>query len=103
MNRISGRKKESTSKKQIKDWLDSEEIYWTEVAGGAFSKAGDPDLIICLNGKFVAIEGKTPWGALSNLQIRRKKQIEKSGGIYAVALDLQDVQELVSRSRSSID
>ena len=41
---------------------------------------GIPDLIICLKGKFVAIELKNEDGKPSALQLYNIKQIKQSGG-----------------------
>lgn len=65
------------------------------VAGGAYSKKGDPDLILCVDGRFVAIEGKTEDGCQSNIQKTRMRQIRKSGGEYAVARSLEELKQVV--------
>lgn len=41
---------------------------------------GIPDLIICLKGKFIAIELKNEDGKPSALQLYNVKQIKQSGG-----------------------
>ena len=95
MRKIPCRIKESSIKKSMKDWLDSEGIFWSMVAGGAYSKEGDPDLILCVDGKFVAVEGKTETGEQRNLQRTRMRQIRESGGIYVVARNLDDLKILI--------
>ena len=79
----------------MKDWLDSQGIFWSMVTGGAYSKKGDPDLIICVDGRFVGIEGKTEDGCQSNIQKIRMRQIRASGGVYAVARDLEELKQVV--------
>lgn len=79
----------------MKDWLDSQGIFWSMVTGGAYSKKGDPDLIICVDGRFVAIEGKTEDGYQSNIQKTRMRQIRESGGEYAVARSLEELKQVV--------
>jgi VRR-NUC domain len=49
------------------------------------SVAGHPDVIICKDGKFIAIEVKTEKGRLSPLQEYRRDEILKNGGIHYVA------------------
>lgn len=93
---------ESAIKKEMKDWLDSEGIFWSMVKGGAYSKKGDPDMIICVDGRYVAIEGKTEDGQQSNIQKTRMRQIRASGGVYAVARDLDELKETVERVRNEI-
>ena len=82
-------------KSEIKAYLKENGIYWAMVQGGAFSKPGDPDLIACVRGRFLAIEGKTYEGTLRPLQEMRKEQIEKSGGTYLIARTVEDVRRAV--------
>jgi hypothetical protein len=51
--------------------------YW---GGGAFTKAGIPDLLICCNGYFIGAELKAEHGRPSALQIWNINEINKSGG-----------------------
>jgi len=55
--------------------------YW---GGGAFTKEGIPDLLVCLNGRFIAVEVKAPNGKLSELQKWNIEEIKKAGGIAMV-------------------
>jgi hypothetical protein len=67
---------------KIKNYL--EEIgawfikYW---AGAKFTKEGIPDLLTCINGKFVAIEVKAENGKPTLIQIVILRQIRNAGGI----------------------
>lgn len=45
------------------------------------SIVGDPDLILCVNGKFVALELKANNGNLKKLQRYKLEKIKESGGI----------------------
>lgn len=49
--------------------------------GGGYSVSGIPDIIACVNGKFVGIEVKAEDGHPSALQLRNISLIEKSKGI----------------------
>lgn len=53
--------------------------------GGQFTKAGIPDIIACVNGRFVGIEVKASGGKPSELQILNLRKIHNAGG-YAVLL-----------------
>lgn len=44
---------------EVIKFLKKHNIYYIKVWGGGFQKAGIPDLIICLKGKFLAVELKT--------------------------------------------
>lgn len=75
---------EQQIKKEIRKNLTSNGIYWDNVAQGQYSKPGQPDLILCHNGKFVQVEVKTPTGKQSEIQKVREREIHKSGGKYLV-------------------
>lgn len=90
---------ESQLKKDIKNFLDSEGVFWSMVKGGAHSKPGDPDMIACVDGMFLGIEAKTDNGVLSPLQYRRAHEIIESGGMWVCARSVSDAQNAVSEAR----
>ncbi len=55
-------------------------------------KVGRPDFRICYRGRFLAIECKSVYGALSSEQAAELVRIRDSGGIASVAYSLDDVQ-----------
>ena len=55
--------------------------YW---GGGGFTKSGIPDLLICCNGRFVAVEVKASTGKPSDLQLKKIRDIRKAGGVAFV-------------------
>ena len=61
------------------------------------TKAGVPDIIACLNGKFYGIEVKIGNNKPSALQIANLKAIDKAGGIGILAYSLDDVIKYMSR------
>lgn len=48
------------------------------------TKVGSPDRLICLVGRFVALELKVEKGAASKLQLLKLARIEQAGGFSAV-------------------
>ena len=82
---------ESQIKAEIKSYLKDSGIYFTMVTGGAYGVTGSPDIIACVKGKFLAIEGKTYRGKQSGWQKTRQKEIEDSGGKYIIARTVADV------------
>lgn len=50
---------EKDFQKQVIEFLKQHDIYYIKVWGGGYQRSGIPDLIICLKGKFMAIELKT--------------------------------------------
>lgn len=70
---------------KIKKFLKEQDCYFIKYwGGGQFTKAGVPDLLICCNGYFVAVEVKAANGKPSELQLYNIEQIKKAGGIALV-------------------
>ena len=65
------------------------------VANGAYAKMGDPDMVVCYKGMFIAIEGKTYEGRQSDWQRLRMEQVQKAGGIYAIIRSVDGARQLV--------
>ena len=59
-------------------------------------QSGVSDLLVCLKGRFIAIEVKRPNGRLTENQKAFLKQIEKSNGVALVATSVEDVKEALS-------
>ena len=85
---------EARLKADIRRYLESEGAYWCNIAEGAFAKPGDPDIVACVRGRFVAIEAKSAVGRQSAVQKERQAQIEEAGGTYILARDLEEVKDL---------
>ena len=86
---------ESAIKRDIKRWLTSRGYYWSSLdAGTVGHRMGDPDLVACIGGKYVAIEVKTPVGRLSPRQREVREMVLNSGGIFCVARSVEDVRQV---------
>ena len=48
------------------------------------TKSGSPDRLVCLRGKFVALELKVKEGKPSKIQLLKLARIERAGGFAAV-------------------
>lgn len=60
--------------------------------------AGTPDILACIDGKFIGIEVKKPkGGVVSELQKLKIKQIKKAGGVAFVANSLEVVKDELQR------
>jgi len=72
--------KESQIQKKIINYLEQEEGAY--VVNGIYTKEGVPDLVVCIRGKFLAIEVKTPGTStnVSPLQRWNLDRIEEIGG-----------------------
>lgn len=89
---------EQKIKKQIKDYITRIGGFWSIVQGGPYSKPGDPDLICCVQGRYIGIEAKTPTGKPTELQLQRGREIEQAGGIWILARSVEDVRDgLIAR------
>jgi len=86
---------ESEIKREIKKYLESVGAFWSVVTGGGYSKPGDPDIVACFRGRYIAIEGKTPTGVQSPIQKRRMREIREAGGVYIVARSAEDVRDVL--------
>ena len=71
---------EKNYENKIKKFLKEKNIWFVKYFANAFTKSGIPDILACVNGKFVAIEVKAENGKPSELQLYHKKKIEESGG-----------------------
>ena len=86
--------KESTLQSKVIKYLEEKGAYVVKVI--AASKSGVPDLLVCYQGGFIAIELKAP-GRLSDtkpLQIYNRNLIVKSGGTAIIADSLETVKGL---------
>lgn len=73
---------EKSLENKIKKHLKDNKHYYIKTHGSLFGKAGVPDIIACINSKFVGIELKNPngKGKISKLQIYNLDAIFNSGG-----------------------
>lgn len=67
--------------------------------GEIFMRAGIPDIICCINGKFVGIECKDGDNEASTLQIAHGIQIKKSGGYFCIAKSVEDVKYFLENNK----
>lgn len=76
----------------LRDYLRVRGAWELKVAGGAYQKPGAPDFVCCIKGRFLACEGKTGSATLTPAQVREKRAIEHSGGLYVVAHTVDDLE-----------
>lgn len=85
---------ESKLKMEIRDYIESRGGFWSNVQGGPYSKKGDPDIIACYRGHYVAIEAKDGDNSMDEYQKTRLVQILKAGGIHIEAYSVKDVADV---------
>jgi len=87
--------KEQTIQKNIIKRLEAEGGYVVKVVSA--TKAGVPDILACIKGKFIGIEVKTPKTKtnVSELQKYNLDKINRCGGISMVAWSVEQIEELL--------
>lgn len=73
--------REKEFENKIKKFLKEQGCYFVKYFGCGFTQAGVPDLLVCCNGRFVAIEVKAENGRVSELQKHNIQEIKQAGGI----------------------
>jgi Holliday junction resolvase len=78
-----------TPEKVVKDKvvaiLKDEGVYYFFPATHGYGRSGVPDIIACVDGKFLAIECKAGANKPTALQVREIERIRKAGGVAVVA------------------
>jgi len=89
--------KEKVLQKKVLDWLRSQPQTWAvKYHGGPYSEVGVPDVLACVEGRFLAIELKGAGGRVAPIQAVQIGRIDKAGGVALVAYSLTDVQDAVA-------
>lgn len=70
--------------------LKARKIYHINIHGGGFTGKGAPDIVVCLNGRFIAFELKVKNNTMQDDQIIHKRRIEKSGGLHYTPYSLAE-------------
>lgn len=85
-------KSEKQIENEIKGYLDELGAYHIKTLGGSVP-AGTPDILACIEGRFVAIEVKKEIGGIvSELQKFKIREVRKAGGLAFVARSVNDVE-----------
>lgn len=89
--------REKSYENKIKKFIESVGGWWVKFHGNAFTRDGVPDLLCCVNGKFLAIEVKGDGGEPSELQLHEIEEIKKAGGVALVSYpdDFDELKELI--------
>lgn len=89
-------KSESQIQKEIIDFLQEQpKVYLVKVHSA--TKAGVPDLLTCIHGRFVALEVKTLKGKASELQLTNIKRIRDAGGLAFVVRSRDEVKHIINQ------
>lgn len=88
---------ETKIQKLVQAYIKSIGGYCFKVHGEIFMRAGIPDIIACIKGRFVGIETKDKGNTASELQLAHIRQIKKAGGIGFVAYSVENVKEQLKK------
>jgi Holliday junction resolvase len=75
---------EAKVKAQVVKLLRRYDAYYFFPAANGYGRAGIPDIISCVNGKFIAIECKAGSNTTTALQKKELDEIQEAKGIAAV-------------------
>ena len=77
------------------EYLKSKGVYHLNLYGDGFSGKGKPDLLVCLNGRFVAFELKVGENDLQDDQKLHRIWIRRSGGLHYSPYTLSEFISIV--------
>ena len=75
---------EALVKDKVHRILKAAEAYAVNYIGGQYAKAGTPDILACIEGRFVGIEVKAGKNKPTMLQISALRHIDSAGGLALV-------------------
>ena len=99
MMKTTGTKKKSKSEleaafqKEAKELIEKLGGYVIKVHVSAYQSQGEPDLVCCYEGRFVAFELKIPGNKPSALQLEKMEDIKRAGGIALSAYSINEIKE----------
>lgn len=76
-------------------YLKDKGIYALNLYGDGRSGKGKPDVIACINGRFVAFELKVGSNDMQADQVIHKRRIERSGGLHYTPYTLSEFIDIV--------
>ena len=89
----------SKPEKKLQDnaikYLKDNKIYYINQFGNGWASKGAPDLIVCINGKFVAFELKVGDNDMQDDQKIHKIRIERSGGLHYTPYTFEEFKKIV--------
>lgn len=93
-------KPESRLQRRIRKALEKEfpQSFWIKIWSGPFQVAGFPDLLGCVQGRFIALEVKMPGEEPSAIQRYMMKLIKRAGGITSRVESVEEAINVVRRA-----
>jgi len=82
-------------------WVRSlSKVWYLKVVGNAVQASGVPDILLCIKGKFIAIELKRPdgTGVLSDIQQANIERIREAGGQAYVVDSFEEFKRIIEEN-----
>lgn len=76
-------------------YLKGQGIYYLNLFGDGWSGKGKPDIIACINGRFVAFELKVGENDLQDDQKIHRIRIQRSGGLHYSPYTLEEFKNII--------
>ena len=86
---------EGRVKLRVKLLLTSVNAYYFSPATHGYGSSGIPDIVACINGRFVGIECKAGKGKTTALQEKNLNAISQAGGL-SIVVNEKNVDDLLS-------
>ncbi|RHW46797.1 hypothetical protein DS832_04735 [Bombilactobacillus bombi] len=88
---------ESNLQTKCLKYLKSQHIYAVNIYGSGRTGKGTPDVLSCINGKFVAFEFKVGNNQMQPDQVIHKKRIEDSGGKHYTPRSIEEFKQIINQ------
>lgn len=87
--------RESVLQKKCTSYLKKQNIYYINVHGDSWGSRGTPDILACINGKFVAFELKVGENELEPAQIIHRNKIKANNGLHFSIRTIKEFIDIV--------
>lgn len=89
--------KESTLRKNVLNYLNSlPQCKAIKIHGNAYTEAGTPDIMGCIEGRAFFLELKVPGKKPTAIQERRLREWKEAGAITGVVTSIEEVRAIFS-------
>lgn len=93
MMKQTGTRKESHFQSKAIELIKNLGGYVIKIHVSAYESQGEPDLVVCYLGKFIAFELKVDGNTTSKLQEYKINKIQQAGGIAKAVYCLKDIED----------
>ena len=88
--------KESTLQRRIIATLREHGAYVFKAVGSPLQQRGTPDLLVCWQGHFIALELKQPGEKATPMQEHEMKKVQEAGGVAMVVVSVGEVLQCLT-------